>query len=166
LEPEYLIYQIGLVQRRFNNEIERNNMATHSHKITIDAAKEDVFKAITTIDGLQGWYTAMAEGDAGHERKIKLGFKSKEGPFHWKVLIPEPGSIVQWECLEGPGSSAGSTAVFKLADKGGGRTTVDLDHKVIDETDEKLKVCNTMWGALMLHLKKYVETKRTEPAFH
>jgi uncharacterized protein YndB with AHSA1/START domain len=141
-------------------------MATHSHTITIDAPKEDVFKAITTKDGLQGWYTAKAEGDAGHEQEIKLHFKTKEGPFHWKVQITKPGSTVRWECLQGPGSSVGTTAVFQLADKGDGRTTVDLDHEGVDESDEKLRVCNTMWGALMLHLKKYVETKRSEPAFH
>jgi uncharacterized protein YndB with AHSA1/START domain len=141
-------------------------MATHSHRITIDASKEDVFEAITTTEGLQGWYTATAEGDAGHEQEIKLHFKSKEGPFHWKVLIPEPGSTVRWECLEGPGTAAGSKAFFQLTDRGDGRTTVDLDHEGLDEADEKHKVCNTMWGALMLHLKKYVETKRSEPAFH
>ena len=141
-------------------------MATHSHRITIDASKEDVFQAITTRDGLQGWYTSSVEGDASHDDEIKLDFQSKEGPFHWRVNIIKPGATVQWECLEGPGLSAGGTAVFDLAEQGDGRTSVDLDHTGADESDEKTKVCNTMWGALMLHLKKYVETKRAEPAFH
>jgi uncharacterized protein YndB with AHSA1/START domain len=141
-------------------------MATHSHRITIDAPKEDVLKAITTKDGLRGWYTATVEGDAGYAQEIKLHFKSKEGPFQWKVQITKPGSTVRWECLQGPGSSVGTVAVFQLEDKGDGRTTVDLDHEGVEESDEKLKVCNTMWGSLMLHLKKYVETKRSEPAFH
>jgi hypothetical protein len=82
------------------------------------------------------------------------------------VNIIKPGATVQWECLEGPGLSAGGIAVFDLAEQGDGRTSVDLDHTGADESDEKTKVCNTMWGALMQHLKKYVETKRAEPAFH
>ena len=73
---------------------------------------------------------------------------------------------MQWECIQGPGASSGSIAVFHLAARGNSRTTVDLDHEGTDETEEKTKVCNTMWGALMVHLKKYAETKVPEPAFH
>jgi uncharacterized protein YndB with AHSA1/START domain len=141
-------------------------MATHSHRITIDAPRDDVFKAITTEDGLRGWYTATTEGGAGHGQNITLHFKTKEGPFQWKIAIPKPGTTVRWECIQGPGSSEGTTAIFQLADKGDGGTTVELDHGGVEESDDKLKTCNTMWGVLMLHLKKYVETKQSEPAFH
>jgi uncharacterized protein YndB with AHSA1/START domain len=141
-------------------------MATHSHRILINAPKEEVFEAITTEQGLQGWYTPNTEGDAGHGEKIKLHFKTKDGPFHWDIEITKPGSVVRWECLKGPGSAAGTTATFSLDDKGAGKTSVDLDHEGLDEEDDKLKVCNTMWGVLMLHLKKYAETKKPEPAFH
>jgi uncharacterized protein YndB with AHSA1/START domain len=141
-------------------------MATHSHRISINAPKEEVFEAITTEQGLQGWYTPTTEGDAGHGEKIKLHFKTKDGPFHWDIEITKPGSVVRWECLEGPGSAAGTTATFSLDDRGAGKTSVDLDHEGLDEEDDKLRVCNTMWGVLMLHLKKYAETKKPEPAFH
>jgi|ERR1700722_9005126 uncharacterized protein YndB with AHSA1/START domain len=141
-------------------------MATHSHRISIDAPKKQVFEAITTEHGLQGWYTPHVEGKAGHGERIKLRFKSKDGPFHWKVEVTEPESIVRWECLEGPGSAGGTTAIFRLGEKGAGKTCVDLDHHGLDENDDKHRVCNTMWGVLMLHLKKYVETRKADPAFH
>jgi len=140
-------------------------MASHSHQITIDASKEEVFKAITTIDGLLGWYTAKIEGDAGDGEEIKLHFHSKDGPFHWKIAVTEPASTVEWNCIAGPGSSAGTNVTFHLSEKGS-KTTVELDHEGLEEAHDKFSVCNTMWGALMLHLKKYVETKQPEPAFH
>lgn len=141
-------------------------MATHSHRILINAPKSEVFDAITTAEGLQGWYTPTTEGSAGHGGKIKLHFKSKDGPFHWKIEVTKLGSTVRWECLEGPGSAAGTTATFRLDERGEGGTSVDLDHEGQDESDDKLRVCNTMWGALMFHLKNYAETKSSEPAFH
>jgi uncharacterized protein YndB with AHSA1/START domain len=141
-------------------------VATHSHSILINAPKKEVFEAITTEEGLQGWYTPSTEGSADHGEKIKLNFKSKDGPFHWAVEIAEPDSLVRWKCLEGPGFVAGTTVTFRLIEKEVGKTSVDLDHQGLDEKDDKLKVCNTMWGVLMLHLKKYAETKKPEPAFH
>jgi uncharacterized protein YndB with AHSA1/START domain len=141
-------------------------MVTHSHRILINAPKREVFNAITTEEGLRGWYTPTTQGGAGHGEQIKLHFKTKEGPLHWKIEVTEPGTTVRWECLEGPGSAAGTKAIFHLVEKGEGSTSVDLDHEGKDESDDKLRVCNTMWGVLMSHLKKYAETKNPEPAFH
>ena len=73
---------------------------------------------------------------------------------------------VTWDCLEGPGASPGTAVVFRLAGKNDRGITLELDHDGLDEADDKNKVCNTMWGALMLHLKNYVESKQPQPAFH
>ena len=141
-------------------------IATSQHRITVNAPQAEVFRAITTQAGLKGWYTPTPEGEPVHGRNLKLHFKTKEGPFEWKVTESKPGSTVRWECIEGPGSAVGSTATFNLIAKGDGKTVVDLDHEGLESTDEKSRVCNTMWGALMHHLKKYVETKKPDPAFH
>ena len=139
-------------------------MTSHSHRITVDAEKQQVYKAITTERGLEGWYTPSVHGAANHGERIELHFKSKAGPFHWKIDEVDPGSVVQWECLEGPGDSRGTTAIFRLTEAEG-KTIVELDHEGIDEADAKRKTCNSMWGALMLHLKRFVETGKPDPAF-
>jgi uncharacterized protein YndB with AHSA1/START domain len=142
-------------------------MAINSqHRITIDASQAEVFKAITTAEGLKGWYTPGAKGEPVHGNKVRLHFTTKEGPFEWNVVESKPGSTVRWECIAGPGSAIGTTATFHLVAKSDGRTTVDLDHAGLEESDDKVRICNTMWGALMHHLKKYVESKETDPAFH
>jgi uncharacterized protein YndB with AHSA1/START domain len=142
-------------------------MTIHSqHRITVNAPQADVFRAITTQAGLKGWYTPTPEGEPVHGRKLKLHFKTKEGPFEWKVTERNPGSTLQWECIDGPGSAIGSTATFNLMAKDDNKTVVDLDYQGLELKNDKGRVCNTMWGALMHHLKKYVETKKADPAFH
>lgn len=140
-------------------------MATNSHSIRINAPEEEILDAITTRKGLEGWYTPTVEEGTEESDEVVLHFRGNEGPFRWKIKQARPSKVVTWECLEGPGSSAGTKAVFRLTSKNERGTTLELNHDGLDEMNDKNTVCNTMWGALMLHLKKFVETKRPEPAF-
>ena len=139
-------------------------MATSAHKITIDAPKDEVFEAITTVDGLKGWYSPDVSGKSEKGGQVTLSFTEKEGPFKWNVTEADKGSLVRWECTQGPGKAAGTTATFTLSGSGD-KTVVALDHEGFQESDEKLKTCNTLWGALMHHLKQFVETEQSKPAF-
>jgi uncharacterized protein YndB with AHSA1/START domain len=139
-------------------------MTSHSHRITVEAEKQKVYEAITTEHGLRGWYTPSVHGSASHGERLELHFKSQDGPFHWKIDEVNPDSVVRWECLEGPGDSRGTKATFHLTEVEG-KTIVEMDHEGIDEGDTKRKTCNSMWGALMLHLKRFVETGKADPAF-
>ncbi len=140
-------------------------MAKSEHRISIAAPKEDVFQAITTVDGLKGWYSPDVSGKSDKGGEVTLSFSEKEGPFRWSVAEAQQGSLVRWKCLAGPGQSAGTTATFHLSEAGKDRTLVDLDHEGFQESDEKLRTCNTLWGALMHHLKEFVETEQPKPAF-
>ena len=140
-------------------------MATNAHSIRIDAPEQEIIAALTTRVGLQGWYTPKVEGATGKGSEVVLHFSGKEGPFRWKIREAGQDNEVIWDCLDGPGASSGTAVVFRLAGSNERGTTLELDHEGLDEEDEKNKVCNTMWGALMLHLKNYVETKHPQPAF-
>ena len=140
-------------------------MATNSHSIRINAPEPEILEALTTKQGIQGWYTPTVEGMAGRGSEVTLHFSSKNGPFRWKIRDSEPANVVTWDCLEGPGASPGTVVVFRLAGSNERGTTLELDHEGLDEGDDKNTVCNTMWGALMLHLKNYVESKQPQPAF-
>ena len=47
-------------------------MATSAHKITIDAPKDEVFEAITTVDGLKGWYSPDVSGKGEKGGQVTL----------------------------------------------------------------------------------------------
>ncbi|HEY3041994.1 MAG TPA: SRPBCC family protein [Pyrinomonadaceae bacterium] len=74
-------------------------MTTSSHKVTIDASKDKIFKAITTEQGLQGWYSPKVEGKTDKGGEVTLSFSEHEGPFRWKVAEAKPDSLVRWECV-------------------------------------------------------------------
>jgi uncharacterized protein YndB with AHSA1/START domain len=144
----------------------------HSHRITVNASKQEVFKALTTIEGLKSWYANEIEARPDHAGKIASGsevtfaFSEHEPAFLWKITELKPDSSVRWHCEAGPGQAKGTETLIQLSEKDGGKTVVNLDHEGFREpNDEKLKTCNTYWGSLLGHLKDYVETGQARPTF-
>jgi uncharacterized protein YndB with AHSA1/START domain len=138
-------------------------MSKTSHKITINATKSRVFDALSTKDGLKGWYTPQVEGEVGEGETVVLGFKD-EVPFHWRFVEVASPTRIKWECVEGPGAAAGTRVDFRLSDRDG-HTTVECDHEGFSEADKALRSCNTLWGILMGRLRDYAETAKPAPAF-
>jgi uncharacterized protein YndB with AHSA1/START domain len=140
-------------------------MAKISHKITVQAAPDRVFKILSTAEGLKGWYTPQLDGSVREGKEVVLKFMG-EKPFRWRVAESTPDSRVRWECVEGPGAAVGTTVTFRLSNKGDGQTSVECDHDGWGESDPSFTACNTKWGILMAHLKGYAETAKAAPAFH
>ncbi len=140
-------------------------MAMISHKITIQAPEDRVFQALSSLAGLKSWYVPKIEGTVGKNQEAVFSF-ADEKPFRWKFIEVKPNSLVTWKCTEGPGAAAGTTVTFCVSSKGANQTVVECDHADWPEGHSAFKACNTFWGILMGHLKKYVETGQAEPAFH
>jgi uncharacterized protein YndB with AHSA1/START domain len=138
-------------------------MANITHAIRIRAPQGRVYEALSTSDGLKGWNTPDLEGDVAQGREFTLRFGDGVS-FRWKVNKLIDGSAVSWECISGPGASAGSTVTFELSDKGDGRTAVELDHSGWPADHEALATCNTLWGILLGRLKNYAETSQPQEA--
>jgi uncharacterized protein YndB with AHSA1/START domain len=139
-------------------------MATLSHQIRVSAPPDRVYEAISTNDGLTGWFTADIDGTVGSGGEALLKFTGHE-PFRWRFTGLSPGSRLRWECTQGPGAAVGTTATFSLSRTADGRTQVGLDHDGFTESDPALATCNTLWGILLGHLKTYAETAVPSPAF-
>jgi uncharacterized protein YndB with AHSA1/START domain len=138
-------------------------MAKTSHRINISAPKSRVFNALTTKNGLRGWYTPNIEGDVAQGETVVFKF-SDEDPFHWHFVELESPTHVRWRCIQGPGNASGTEVIFRLSDHKDGRTTVECDHDGFEESDKALRACNTLWGILMDRLRKFSETDRPQPA--
>ena len=146
--------------------IERmDDMATSSHKITIDVPQDRVFKALSTVEGLKSWYTPTIEGAAGKNHEVVFTFAGKE-PFRWKFIDLKPNSLVRWECIDGPGDAVGTRVTFAVSGKGIQSSVVECDHEGWPDGHSEFTKCNTLWGILMGHLKKYAESGLPDPAFN
>lgn len=134
-------------------------MADIHHEIKIQASPEKTFKALSTLSGLKAWHTAHIEEQDG-----ALRFSAADKPtFLWKLTLHK-GKEVVWECLEGPGDSVGTKAIYKLSETDDGRTLVEFSHTLWPNQELNFRKCNTLWAILLHHLKKYVETGKTDPA--
>jgi uncharacterized protein YndB with AHSA1/START domain len=135
------------------------------HRVGIVAPIDDVFAALTTIDGLAGWWTEDTSGDAGVDGVIKFRFKDAPPPggFDMLVLETEPGQRVEWEVVGGADEWVGTRIRFDLKEEDG-FTIVLFSHLDWREPVEFMHHCSTKWATFLMSLKKLVETGQGEAA--
>ena len=64
------------------------------HRIGVQSSStDDVYAALTTIDGLSGWWTTDTHGDPDLGGKIE--FRFPQGGFDMEVIELEPGELVR-----------------------------------------------------------------------
>lgn len=137
-------------------------MADINHEIKIQTSLEKAFKALSNLNDLKKWHTAHIEEKGRGEREFNFMATGKPA-FLWKMIRIEPNHQVTWECLEGPGDSVGTQAIYKLSKKDD-QILVELSHTSWPDQEGNFRKCNTLWGILLHHLKKYLETGKTDPA--
>jgi uncharacterized protein YndB with AHSA1/START domain len=129
---------------------------TLRHAIKINATRERIFKALTTIDEMAAWHHGPVEGDIAVGAVMTLNAKpGLKISWETKELIDNE-RIVQ-VCVEGPGTSVGKNLVISLSDAEAGSTLVELTDGDWADDDDHLPFCNTHWGNVLIRLKQYTE---------
>ncbi len=135
------------------------------HYITIQAPPEQVFEAITTQEGLQGWWTDDTVAEPRVGSVAEFGFYNRAVVFRMKVEALEPAKRVRWNCIGGPEEWIGTEITFALAPAEGGGTGLHFDHAGWRYAEGEYRGCNTTWGHLMFYLKQYAESEAPGPFF-
>jgi len=131
------------------------------HKVGITSAPEDVYAALTTVDGLAGWWTDETQGD-GKVGGV-LEFRFAPGGFDMEVLELQPNLHIRWLVIDGPEEWIGTTISWDLR-QDGDYTTVLFKHQGWKEPVEFMHHCSTKWAVYLLSLKSLVETGKGAPA--
>jgi uncharacterized protein YndB with AHSA1/START domain len=132
------------------------------HRIGIHNATPDkVYDAITTLDGLSGWWTEKTVGDT--EPGGVISFRFIPGGFDMKVLELDPGKLVRWEVVDGPPEWIGTTIRWDLEQRGD-YTIILFKHEDWREAGEFMHHCSTKWASYLLSLKQLVETGEGAPS--
>lgn len=133
------------------------------HGLKVDATPEQVFAALSTPDGIRGWYTpgATGTGEAGSEWVFPF---ADHPEFAWEITESDASSRVAWRCTRGPGDSVGTTATFTVV-PAGARTLLELQYAGWPGTHGNFRKCKTTWGVLLHHLRDYVETGSAAATF-
>ena len=125
------------------------------HKVGVKSSPDDVYEALTTRDGLAGWWTEDTNGTA--EVGGVLEFRFEQGGFDMEVLELEPAKRVQWLVTDGPEEWKGTHVNWEL-NQDGDYTTVLFKHEGWKEPVEFMHHCSTKWATYLMSLKQLVET--------
>jgi uncharacterized protein YndB with AHSA1/START domain len=132
------------------------------HKVGIrSSSPQDAYKALTTLEGLSGWWTDDTQGDTRVGGVIKFRF-GDTGGFDMKVAALDPAKRVLWDVLDGPGEWIGTTVSFELRQEGD-FTIVLFKHQGWKEPTESMHHCSTKWATFLMSLKSLVETGKGAP---
>ncbi len=126
------------------------------------ATPEKVYEALTTVEGLAGWWTVdtSGSGEVGSVLRFRV---PPVGGFDMEVLEATPAKRVTWRVVEGPAEWIGTTIDWDLR-QDGDWTIVLFTHAGWREPGEFMHHCSSKWGSFLISLKSLVETGEGAPA--
>jgi len=137
------------------------------HRVGIKAPVSKVYAALSTVEGVAGWWTRETSGSSKIGGTIGVRFHSAEGKeigrMDMEVVALESNKQVQWRVTAGPEEWVGTEVVFNLS-QDGDYTIVLFGHKHWREASEFTSHCSMKWATFMLSLKELVETGKGKPS--
>jgi hypothetical protein len=131
------------------------------HKVGIKASSpEAAYQALTTLNGLSGWWTTNTQGDSKVGGVLKFRFGA--GGFDMKVLELDPGKRVLWQVVDGPKEWIGTKISWDLR-RADDWTIILFKHQGWKEPVEFMHHCSTKWGVFLISLKSLLETGKGGP---
>jgi len=132
------------------------------HRVGVKTASpEKVYEALTTVDGLAGWWTDDTTGDAAVGGVIE--FRFPPGGFDMEVVEQRPSEHVSWKVVDGPEEWVGTTVDWELR-QDDDMTIVLFKHQGWKEPVEFMHHCSTKWATYLMSLKSLVETGTGAPS--
>ena len=139
-------------------------MHTIENTALISSTPARILEALTTKDGIRGWWTTDVDCDSD-KREATFRFEKRVGvmavTFH---LDHADESRVAMTCIRETNNAdwLGTKLVFALrAD--GNATRVDLVHSGYPAKNEVYEMCTKGWAFFLNSLKSYIETGQGEP---
>jgi len=120
-----------------------------------------VYGALSTIDGLAGWWTDDTTGSS--EVGGVIQFRFPPGGFDMEVTELVPDKRVSWKVVDGPDEWIGTTVDFDLR-QDGDFTIVLFKHEGWKEPVEFMHHCSTKWATYLMSMKQLVETGEGAPS--
>jgi len=130
-----------------------------------DAPRAAVFAALTTLDGLGGWWIADVSGDPSEGGEVT--FRFDDDHVTMAVEHVEPASLVVWRCTESTKFSEwiGTGVWFDLRDRdgSGSATVIRFRHVGLVPSCDCYELCASGWDHFMRSLVSFAEGKGGYP---
>ncbi len=137
------------------------------HRIGIKAPVAKVYAALSTVEGVAGWWTRETTGASTPGGSVNVRFLSPKGDevgrMEFEVVRLDPNSAVQWRFRAGPEEWIGTDVTFDLS-QDGDTTVVLFGHRHWREAVEFTAHCSMKWSTFLLSLRALVETGQGRPS--
>jgi uncharacterized protein YndB with AHSA1/START domain len=137
------------------------------HRVGIKAPVANVYGALSTVEGVAGWWTRHTSGSSKIGGTIEVRFHSTDGKeigsMAMEVIALDPNKKVQWRFKSGPEEWVGTDVIFNLS-QDGEYTIVLFGHKNWREAIEFTAHCSMKWATFLLSLRELVETGKGKPS--
>jgi uncharacterized protein YndB with AHSA1/START domain len=145
-------------------------MNHYQQTLVIDAAPSAVYAALTTAEGLRGWWTPECTVDTHVGGVIHLHFGQTRKDMCIEQLDTNRG--VRWFCTRARIASedlthkdewVGTEIAFRLTPTFDGKTRLDFEHVGLVPSLECYAMCERGWRYFLGSLKQLAETGRGTP---
>lgn len=137
------------------------------HRVGIKAPIAKVYAALSTVEGVAGWWTKETTGDAKLGGTVQVRFRSKagelKGQMAFEMLELNRNEHVVWRFTSGPDEWIGTDVTFALSQQGE-YTVVIFGHRNWREAVEFTAHCSMKWATFLLSLRQLAESGVGQPA--
>ena len=138
------------------------------HRIGIKASPTEVYAALSTVDGVAGWWTRDTTGESTVGGVITVRFLDhgavrEKGRMDLEVIRLDPGKEVRWRVKAGPQEWVGTDVTFSLS-QADGQTVIVFGHRNWREAVEFTAHCSMKWATFLLSLRELVERGSGRPS--
>lgn len=127
------------------------------HFLHVKAAPASVFGALTTRNGLSGWWSTQVELEPGVGGIIDFRFLEEFNP-DMEVTDLDPNRLVRWKCVGGHENWLDNTFSFELRPSDGATDLLFVQLYSTELSDEVYGNYNFNWGYYLGSLKQFCET--------
>ena len=131
------------------------------HKVGIRASLDQTYQALTTPEGLSGWWTKSTQVEDGVGGVIQFRFGDLGG-FDMKVLELASPHRVLWQVVDGPEEWIDTKISWDLKQEDD-YTVILFKHQGWKEPVDFMHHCSTKWGVFLMSLKSLLETGQGAP---
>jgi uncharacterized protein YndB with AHSA1/START domain len=139
------------------------------HRIGIKAKAPQIYKAVSTLEGLSKWWTEEVKGDEESGGRIEFRFSKESGELLGLIVMEleqlNNNELIKWRCIDGPAEWLGNIITFEISEKDG-QTILLFAHRGWKEEVEFMHHCSMKWATFLLSLREYVETGKGKPSPH
>ncbi|MGW1895766.1 SRPBCC family protein [Streptomyces sp. NPDC002004] len=133
-------------------------MRTILHVVVTKASRSALYEALTTQEGLAGWWTTGVSAMPVIGSVISFRFT---GDFHpeMKIMKLDPDTEIDWICVGGHDPWDDARFVFGLSDLPDGSTRLRFRQEYAQEpSDDAFGTDNFAWAHALVSLRRYAET--------